>query len=205
MKVAILGGTGPFGRALAVRLVAAGDDVVIGSRDEERAREIAAAVGCRGARNDAALEGAELVVLAVNADVAVETARGLLGSFRAPVLSVASALEFVSGAARPASGERSLAEEIAALVDVPVVAGLHSLGAHKLARERPDEDTLVCGDDPDAKALALDLAGRVVAGRALDAGPLAAARALEGMTAVLVNVNRHYKTHAGLKVTGLGH
>ena len=69
--------------------------------------------------------------------------------------------------------------------------------------EAPDEDALVCGDDPRAKELALELASRVVAGRALDAGPLAAARALEGLTAVIVNLNRGYKCHAGIRITGL--
>ena len=62
----------------------------------------------------------------------------------------------------------------------------------------------VCGDDPEAKELVLELAGRLVAGRAVDAGPLASARALEGLTAVIVNVNRRYKAHAGIRVTGVG-
>ncbi len=51
--------------------------------------------------------------------------------------------------------------------------------------------------------LALELAAKVVAGRAIDAGPLQCARALEAMTAVIVNVNRRYKAHAGIRVTGL--
>ncbi len=84
-----------------------------------------------------------------------------------------------------------------------MVAGLHSLAAGKLAHGRPDEDALVCGDDQEAKALALELAANVVAGRALDAGPLARARALEGMTAVIVSLNKRYKGHAGLRITGL--
>ena len=67
----------------------------------------------------------------------------------------------------------------------------------------PDEDALVCGDDPAAKELSLELAARLVAGRALDAGPLANARALEGLTAVIVSLNRRYKGHAGIRVTGL--
>src|SRR5438477_596333 len=62
---------------------------------------------------------------------------------------------------------------------------------------------LVCGDDGHAKELALEVAAKVVTGRALDAGPLAGARALEGMTAVIVNLNRRYKGHAGVSVTGL--
>jgi predicted dinucleotide-binding enzyme len=89
-------------------------------------------------------------------------------------------------------------------VRAPVVAGLHSLAARQLARGRPDEDAFVCGDDTDAKASALELAGRLTAGRALDAGPLANARSLEGLTAVIVNLNRRYKGHAGIRVTGLG-
>jgi 8-hydroxy-5-deazaflavin:NADPH oxidoreductase len=201
VKVAILGGTGPFGRALAVRLAEAGDDVTIGSRDEERARGAASELGVRGARNDQAVGGAELVVLAVEAGAALETAQSL--RFHAPLLSVASELDFAAGSARPVARARSLAERIAQVVDAPVTAGLHSLGARKLARARPDEDAFVCGNDKEAKELALALASRLVAGRAIDAGPLACARALEGMTAVLVNVNRRHKAHAGVRLTGL--
>ena len=93
---------------------------------------------------------------------------------------------------------------VQSLVEAPVAAGLHSIAAANLADELPDEDALVCGDDERAKAMAMALAGKVVAGRALDAGPLASARALEGLTAVIVNLNRRYKAHAGLRVTGLG-
>ena len=204
MRVAILGGTGDFGLALAARLVEGGDEVVIGSRNAERAREKALEVGCRGDQNESAITGAELVVLATNADAALATAAALadaLGS--APLLSVASELRMASDGAHPGGGPRSLAERTQELVRGPVVAGLHSLGARKLARGRPDEDAFVCGDDADAKSLALELAAKVVAGRALDAGPLASARALEGMTAVIVNFNKRYKGHAGIRVTGL--
>ncbi len=201
MKVAILGGTGPFGKALAARLAEAGDEVTIGSRDEERAREAGSELGVRGARNDQAVGGAELIVLAVSAGAALETAREL--RFDAPLLSVASELDFAAGSARPSAHASSLAERIAEVVQVPVTAGLHSLAAGKLARARPDEDALVCGDDAEAKERALELAARLVAGRAVDVGPLACARALEAMTAVMVNVNRRYKAHAGLRVTGL--
>ena len=85
----------------------------------------------------------------------------------------------------------------------PVVAGLHSIAAANLEAAPPNEDALVCGDDDAAKKLALELAARVVAGRALDAGPLAGARTLEGLTAVIVNLNRRYRAHAGIVVTGV--
>src|SRR6266576_4260913 len=72
-----------------------------------------------------------------------------------------------------------------------------------LANELPDQDALICGDDPRAKEPALELAGRLVGGRALDAGPRANSRALEAMTAVILNVNKQYRAHAGLKLTGI--
>ena len=89
-------------------------------------------------------------------------------------------------------------------LDAPVVAGLHTLAASTLgSAEPPDEDAFVCGDDADAKRLALEVADRLIAGRAFDAGPLGSARALEGMIAVAVNLNKRYRGHAGIRVTGL--
>jgi len=204
VRVAVVGGTGNFGTAVAQRLVDAGIEVVIGSRDASRARETAAGIGCEGANNDDAVRGVDLVVFAVKADAAVGTARDLRQSIGStPVLSVCAELSFGPGGVKPTAEATSVAKRIEDELDAPVVAGLHSLAAASLAEEPPDEDALVCGDDAPAKALALDLAGRLVSGRAIDAGPLDSARALEGMTAVIVNVNKRYKAHAGLRVTGL--
>ncbi|HWG54964.1 MAG TPA: NAD(P)-binding domain-containing protein [Gaiellaceae bacterium] len=205
MKVAVVGGTGSFGQAVARRLVDAGVEVVIGSRDAARAREAAAPLGAEGAANADAVGDVDLVVLAVKAEAAVETARELREAIGGtPVLSVAAELRFGSGGVKPTEEATSIAQRIQDELDAPVVAGLHSLAASNLTEAPPDEDALVCGDDADAKAVALDLAARLVSGRAVDAGPLASARALEGLTAVIVNVNKRYKAHAGVRVTGLG-
>ena len=205
MRIAVVGGTGPFGKALAAQLRDAGFGVIVGSRDAERAKVTALEVDCTGATNRQAVEDADFVILAVNADAALDTARELREAIGAtPVLTVASELRFEEAGVLPTPSVTSLAERIQAELDAPVVAGLHSLAASTLRSEdRPDEDAFVCGDDGDAKALALELAEHLTAGRALDAGPLASARALEGLTAVIVNLNKRYKGHAGIRVTGL--
>jgi len=207
VRVAILGGTGSFGGALARRLAALGeDDVVIGSRDAARARAAAAVLGAgvSGAANEDAVAGVDLAVLAVAAEAALPTARELAAALgQTPLLSASSLLVFDRSGVRPDPDQRSLAERVQALVAGPVVAGLHSIAARNLDRAPPPEDALVCGDDAAAKELALALAGRIVGGRALDVGPLASARTLEGLTAVIVNLNRRYRAHAGISVTGL--
>ena len=205
MRIAVIGGTGAFGVAVSSRLHAGGYEVVVGSRDAERAAAVAAEIGAEGAANADAARSADLVVLATKADAAIETARELRQAIgTTPVLSVAAELRFTPGGVLPTPEATSIAERIQAELDAPVVAGLHSLAASNLGGdEAPDEDTLVCGDDADAKALVLEVAERVTNGRAVDAGPLASARSLEGMTAVIVNVNKRYKAHAGLRITGL--
>jgi 8-hydroxy-5-deazaflavin:NADPH oxidoreductase len=205
VRIAIVGGTGSFGVALARRLVEAGYDVVIGSRDAERARAAGAELGADGATNAAAARSADLVVLATKAEATLETAgelREAIGT--TPVLSVAAELTFTPAGVAPTNEATSIATRLQERLDGPVVAGLHSLAARNLgADEAPEEDVLVCGDDAGAKALVLELAERITAGRAIDCGPLASARALEGLTAVIVNVNKRYKAHAGVRISGV--
>ena len=192
MKVAIVGGTGAFGKALARRLLEQGEDVVIGSRDEARAQTAAAEVGVAGAENADAVGGVDLVVIACEADAAIETARRLRAAIgTTPVLCVASRLR----AEAP-----SLAERVAEELDAPVAAGLHTVAARTIGA---DQDALVCGDDDTAKELALAVAAHAVTGRALDAGALVNARALEGLTGVIVAINRRHKAHAGIRIAGL--
>jgi 8-hydroxy-5-deazaflavin:NADPH oxidoreductase len=205
MNVAIVGGTGAFGRALAARLRDLGFDVAVGSRDHQRGWERGVELGVRGGSNEEIVGDADFVVLAGKANAAIETGRGLADAIGdTPVLCVASDVVFTENGVLPGHEERSLAEELAEVISAPVASGLQSVSAVELAGEDPvDQDALICGDDPRAKEPALELGQKLVAGRAIDAGPLANSRALEAMTAVILNVNRRYRAHAGLRLTGL--
>jgi 8-hydroxy-5-deazaflavin:NADPH oxidoreductase len=203
VKVAIVGGTGAFGRALAKRLAEKGqDDVVVGSRDPERADATAQELGVAGGRNHEVVRDVDLVVLAVKSDATLQTATDLAEAIgKTPVLCVASDLRFTDAGILPGRHQGSLAEEVGRIVRGPVASGFQSFAAANVLDGDPG-DALICGENSDAKTLALELAEHLGA-RGIDAGPLANSRALEGMTSVILNVNRRYKAHAGIKLTGL--
>jgi NADPH-dependent F420 reductase len=203
VKVAIVGGTGAFGRALAKRLHELGEDEVrVGSRVAERAAETAAELGATGGTNEEIVAEADLVVLAVKSDATLATASELVDAIGdTPLLCVASDLRFTPTGVLPGRHQGSLAEEVARIVRGPVASGLQSFAAANLADGDPGH-ALICGGEDRAKELSLELAGRI-ADRAIDVGPLENSRALEGMTAVILNVNKRYKAHAGIRLTGL--
>jgi 8-hydroxy-5-deazaflavin:NADPH oxidoreductase len=203
VKVAIVGGTGAFGRALAHRLAEIGeDDIVVGSRDEERARKTAEELGVTGARNDNAVRDVDLVILAVKSNATLETAAELTAAIgETPLLCVASDLRFTDDGVLPGRHQGSLAEEVARIVRAPVASGFQSFAAANVIHGDPG-DALIAGEESEAKQLAIELAGRLGA-RAVDVGPLANSRALEGMTSVILNVNKRYKAHAGIRLTGI--
>lgn len=203
MKVAIVGGTGAFGRALAKRLAESGrDDVVVGSRDPDRAEATAGELGVTGAKNADAVRDVDLVVLAVKSNATLTTATELADAIgKTPVLCVASDLRFTDNGVLPGRHQGSLAEEVARIVRGPVVSGFQSFAAANVVAGDPG-DALICGEDSEVKALALELAEHLGA-RGIDVGPLANSRALEGMTSVILNVNKLYKAHAGVRLTGL--
>jgi NADPH-dependent F420 reductase len=203
VRVAIVGGTGAFGRALAKRLQEIGkDEVLVGSRDAERAQATAEELGVMGGTNADMVAGADLVVLAVKSEATLATANELADAIgKTPLLCVASDLRFTPEGVLPGRHQGSLAEEVSRIVRGPVASGLQSFAAANLVEGDPG-DALVCGGDDRAKELSLELAGRV-AERAVDVGPLENSRALEGMTAVILNVNKRYKAHAGIRLTGL--
>ena len=215
MNVAILGGTGKEGTGLALRWARAGHHVLIGSRNAERAwaraQELARLIpgaAFDGLANDAAARAGDLVVVAVpqaGHRALLESLRGALAG--KVVLDTVVSLDFAGPRLYAPPAEGSAAEEARAALgpEARVVAGLHSLAAHDLASlDHPlDADVLVCGDDADAKVAAAHLI-ETLGVRCLDAGPLSMAPILEGLTALMVQLNRRYGSRsAALRITGI--
>ncbi len=215
MNVAILGGTGKEGTGLALRWARAGHHILVGSRDAERAwgraQELARLVPGRafdGLTNEAASRAGDLVVVAVphaGHRALLESLRGALAG--KVVIDTVVPLDFAGPRLYAPPPEGSAAEEAQAVLgpEARVVAGLHALAAHELASlDHPlDADVLVCGDDAEAKAEAAGLI-ETLGVRCLDAGPLSMAPILEGLTAVMVRLNRRYKSKsAAFRITGI--
>jgi len=214
-RVALLGGTGPLGRGLARRLALAGYDVVVGSRDATRAATVAEAlraatgVAVAGALNGVALEGAAICVLAIPAD-GIETTLAALGPRLVGMLvvDVVVPLAMRDGVVEhaPQPGERSAGEMIQRLLPASaVVSAFKTVPATALdgPRATVDGDVLVSGDDAAARARVAALVARIPALRAIDVGPLRTVRAVEGITALLVNLNRRHHARTAVRIVGL--
>jgi NADPH-dependent F420 reductase len=219
LVVGVLGGTGPQGRGLAVRLASVGQRVLLGSRDADRAREVAGSVAQRataaggaeasvqGGSNADVAGAADLVVVAVpfagHADTLAGLAEPLAGKV---VVDCVVPMGWDDlGAYVVDVAEGSVAQQAAALLpDAAVVGAFHHVSAvllEDLSRPTLDGDVLVVGDDRSATDTVQALAGRLPGMRGVYAGRLRNARQVEALTVNLVSVNRRYRAHAGIRVT----
>ncbi len=219
-QVTVIGGSGALGSGLSLRLAAAGVHLVIGSRDEARAQEAAGWVRerapeaqVRGLQNAEAAAASEVVFLCVPFRNQSETLTNLKDHLREGQLLVDATVPLaaaVSGKATRVLGvwQGSAAQQAAEMVPdgVRVVSALHTVNAPGLKDlEHPlDEDVLVCGDRRADKARAAALIELIPGLRCVDGGRLEMARIAESLTALLIGVNARYKTHAGVRLTGLG-
>lgn len=217
MQVGIIGGTGPAGRALAVRLAAAGSEVMLGSRSKERGEQVAAearalwpdqSLKLSGAENSLAAK-AEIVVLATPWEGVFSTAGELAHSLEGRVVvSMVNALTKIGKefqALVPARG--SIAATVQALLPQSLVsAAFQHLPARELGAIDREliADVLICADDERAGEVTAQLVESMPGLRAVRAGSLASANAVEALTAVLLNVNIAYKTHVAPRLIGLG-
>jgi NADPH-dependent F420 reductase len=217
--VAIIGGTGALGFGLALRLGHAGVPVVIGSRDAERAEEAAAKLRERapdaqidGLQNADAAARSPVVFLCVPFRAQSENLTNLKGALQEGQILVDATVPLaaaVSGKATRLLGvpQGSAAEQAAEMAPdgVEVVSALHTVSAGPLSDldHELDEDVLVAGDSRDAKRRVAEIVARIPGLRPVDCGRLERARLIEGLTPLLISVNTRYKTHAGVKLTGL--
>ncbi len=217
MKIAIFGGTGDLGRGLAINFAAAGHEIIVGSRSQERADQAAATLAeaySEGTftprENVAAAEEGELAVVSIPWEGIESTIPPMAGALAGKiVISVVNALKFgKSGAmAEPAEalGAASCAHRIQDLApEAKVVVAYNNLPAAGLqARHHLNADVLVCGKSKDAREQVIALTNAIPGTRALDAGPLANALILEGMTAIIINLNKRYGGEASISISGL--
>ena len=213
--IAVIGGTGKEGSGLGLRFAHAGHRVLIGSRAPERARETAAAINAQvegkraqGADNLAAAQGSEIVVLTVPYAAQLETLNAIKPALAGKILidvTVPLMPPQVGRVQLPDGGSAVLNAQKLVGDGVRVVSAFQNVSAEHLGvlGHAIDCDVLVCGDDPDARAVVIALA-KDAGMRAFHAGPLANSAAAEALTSALIAINRRYKIkHSGIRITGL--
>jgi 8-hydroxy-5-deazaflavin:NADPH oxidoreductase len=217
--IPIVGGTGALGAGLALRWAKAGRKVILGSRSAERAEEAAAKLRAavpgaevEGMLNEGAAKQAEIVFLTVPFRAQSENLNNLREALQPGQILVDCTVPLaaaVSGKATRSLGvwQGSAAQQAQEMVPdgVTVIAALHTVGAPSLAEltAELDEDVPICGDRKADKARVARLIELIPGLRPVNAGPLETARIVEQLTPLLISVNVRYKTHAGIKLTGL--
>lgn len=217
--IAIIGGTGPAGMGMALRWARAGESIIIGSRDQQRAQVAAAAIQLKagnqanvaGMENSLACAAADILVLTVPFEGQATLLKQLKNAITEGSILIDATVPLASAvggrASRPLGvWQGSAAQQAAELVSkgVSVVAAFHNLSADLLNGDDPLEcDVVVCSDDPDAAQLTRELAARIPGVRAVDGGRLENARIVEQITALLIGLNIRHKGHAGIRITGL--
>jgi 8-hydroxy-5-deazaflavin:NADPH oxidoreductase len=216
--IPIIGGTGALGYGLAVRLARAGQSIVIGSRKPERAGEAAAKLRdavpgaeIEGLPNDEAAKRGPIVFLTVPFRAQSETLTNLKEALAEGQLLVDCTVPLaaaISGKATRTVGvwQGSAAQQAQEMAPdgVTVLSALHTVSAPVLAGDGPlDEDVLICGDRKADKSRVAAVIELIDGLRAVNAGPLEQARIVETLTAMLIGINGRYKTHAGIRITGL--
>ncbi|MFN0148404.1 MAG: NADPH-dependent F420 reductase [Dehalococcoidia bacterium] len=216
MKLAFVGGTGPEGLGLAMRMAAAGHDIAIGSRSTERGEEGAAKVReavpnatATGGANHEVVGDADVVFLTFPYSGQQATLEALGAALDGKVVcNVVAPLEFQQGVGAVAlnvPGNSALQESIAQLPNARVVSAFQNMSAEELQElGHPIEcDVLVCGRDAEAKQVVIGLANQIKGVRGIDAGGPSQSRYVEMLTSLLINLNRKHKTQSSIKLVGL--
>jgi len=217
--IAVLGGTGAEGFGLALRWVRADENVVIGSRDAQRAataadkikQQVGSSAKISGAENSVACAAADVIVLTVPFEGHAALLKQVKASIKEGTIVIDATVPLASSVGGRASRtlgvwQGSAAQQTAELVPkgVPVVAAFQNTSAELLHGDASVEcDIIVCSDDPAAGQTARELARLIPGVRPLDGGKLENARIVEQITALLIGLNIRHKGHSGIRITGL--
>jgi len=216
--IAVLGGTGDLGCGLALRWIRAGYKVIVGSREREKATAACAEMRALLAERDvdaarlsdldnvAAAAAADIVVLTVPFSHQRSTLDSVKDQLRGKVLidvTVPLMPPKVGTVQLPCAGSAGQAAQAFLGDSVRVVSAFQNVAADHLKSDHPlDCDVLVCGNDPDARAAVVRLV-EACGMRGFQAGPINNAAAAEALTSVLITINRQFKCHAGIRITGV--
>ena len=214
--LAFLGGTGPEGKGLALRLAMAGESAIIGSRDAGRAantadelRRLAPQARIQGAANADAARSADVVLLTFPYEGQRPVLEQLAGVLEGKiVVNVIAPMTFQRGRGASAIEVEagSAAQEAQELLPGSLVVGaFQTVSAEDLQEPGTalEGDVIICSDHQSAKDLVFSLAPKIPNLRPVDGGSLANAKYVEQITPLLVNINRIYKVHAGIKIVGV--
>jgi len=218
-SIAILGGTGPAGLGLALRWARAGETIILGSRDAQRAQaaadkvkeRVGAHANISGVENSDACAAGDFLMLTVPFEGQASLLKQLKPAIRPGSILIDATVPLAAGVGGRASRtlgvwQGSAAQQAAELVPkgVSVVAAFHNVSAELLNGDAPlDCDVIVCSDDSNAAQVARELAAKIPGVRAIDGGKLENARIVEQITALLIGLNIRHKGHAGIRITGL--
>lgn len=215
-KIAFIGGTGPEGIGLALRMASVGHRVLIGSRTQERGKEVSERIlaevpdaNVYGGTNQEVVNDADVVFLTFPYSGQEATLKTLVDDLdNVIVCNVVAPLDFVKGigaVAQDVPGNSAAEEAAVQLPDSRVVAAFQNMSAEKLMKlgEPVESDVLVCSDDHEAKGVVIELANQIDGVRGLDGGALSNSRYVEMLTSLLINLNRLHKTQTSIQVVGI--
>ena len=216
--VGIVGGTGDLGAGLARRLARAGFKVIIGSRNESQAQTAGealkalgdssgwGALNVSGASNPDAAAAADLIFVTVPFAAHAPTLESIKGSVQGKVVvdvTVPLVPPKVARVQLPEGGSAGQLAQIALGENVRVVSALQNVAAaHLNSDDTIDCDVLVTGNNKEARQQVIDIL-EVIEVRGFHAGMINNAAAAEALTSILININKQYKTHAGIRITGV--
>ena len=207
-KVAVIGGTGDLGSAIARRLARAGCSIILGSRDAEKAGEAAAGLGSgmAGMSNSAAAAAADLIIVTVPFAVQEATLREIAPHATGKIVidtTVPLVPPRVMRVQLPPEGCAALRAQAVLGETARLVSAFHNVAAHKLAQDIPVGcDVLIFSDDKEARQTTVELVG-LCGLRGVQAGSLANSAAAEALTSILIFINKTYAVDgAGIQITG---